>query len=170
MKKVVMMFVLFLCAMVQLKAQTSVPLTKEVVYNRKDAGFYMSGAKLSDAEIRQLFGESIYYDTYLGAQKQYNISKPLIKYGAIATGAGALLDIVGGIIMWTASEEAGVALMGVGSSVLFIGSDVLGTGIAFRCISNGRLSWVEGEMNKSRLQPSLSFGVCNSGVGIALNF
>ena len=53
------------------------------------------GRRLSDDELIDLIGEDIYFNTVVGARKQYNVGRKLLVGGLIGMGAGYLAASTG---------------------------------------------------------------------------
>ena len=150
------------------------------------------GYDLSDKELVDLIGEDIYYETVVGARKQYNAGNRLIRSGAICGGVG-LTGIVAGAIALASSETewdsemfydgdyyddvdldglatAGIILMATGSVLAATGAVLLDVGIPFRVIGQSRLNWVENDYNERNRDITLHFGAAPSGIGLTLTF
>ena len=64
-----------------------------------------TGRTLSDQALIDLVGEDIYFDTVVGARKQYNVGRKLIRGGAIGLGAGFLSAVGGAALLMASTSE-----------------------------------------------------------------
>ena len=155
------------------------------------------GVSLSDAELVQLIGPEIYYETVVGARKQYRAGRKLITGGAIGAGAGFLGVLTGTYLMMAStgesfdsffddfndypdwhhdrSEDAYMAMTGAflfvgGYAAAILGSLALEAGIPLKIIGQSRLNWVENNYNDRNRDAYFRFGFAPSGVGLTLNF
>ena len=135
-----------------------------------------SGQALSDAQIRSLFGDDIYHETYVGARQQFRSGRKLLTGGLIAFGAGLTCAFVS---VYSAETDAygdwvnDSAYAGVylGFLTMAAGGIAIDVGIPLMIIGTKRLAWMEGEYN-SRTAPawSLSFRPTPGGAGLVLSF
>ena len=145
-----------------------------------------NGVVLSDQELIGLIGEEVFFDTVVGARKQYNVGRKLVVSGAAGLGVG-LAGILGGTAMIAAAgptqasdgtvffENESLAVSGAGVIVLgsiatALGGTALSIGIPFKAIGQGRLNWVENDFNDRARNLSLHVGSAPHGMGITLNF
>jgi hypothetical protein len=154
------------------------------------------GVTLSDQELIGLIGDDIYFDTVVGARKQYNVGRKLIRGGAISMGAGFLAMLGGTALMYASGgsgyysdyyhgnypdryyydggSESGMAsgalLYVSGAIALTVGGLVLEAGIPLKIIGKSRLNWVENDFNDRSRGTSLHFGAAPSGLGMTLTF
>ena len=91
------LFAAFLCLTQNANAQY-------VQIHRDGAGFVdNAGITLSDQELIDLVGDDVYFDTVVGARKQYNAGRRLIRGGAISAGIG-LTSVLGGTALMLANS------------------------------------------------------------------
>ena len=64
-----------------------------------------TGRPLSDQALIDLVGEDVYFDTVVGARKQYNVGRKLIRGGAIGLGAGFLAAVGGAALLMASTGE-----------------------------------------------------------------
>ena len=171
----------FLCLTQSAKAQ----YVQQI--HRDGAGFVDDrGTALTDREIIDLVGENIYFDTVVGARKQYTLGRKLVVSGAAGLGVG-MTGILGGIAMIAAAggtqasdgtvyfdnedlAVGGAAVMILGSIASALGGTALSIGIPFKAIGQGRLNWVENEYNDRARDYSLHVGSAPHGLGLTLSF
>ena len=182
------LFAAFLCLTQNANAQY-------VQIHRDGAGFVdNAGITLSDQELIDLVGDDVYFDTVVGARKQYSAGRRLVRGGAITTGVGVTSILGGSILMLTNAtgrshyydydydqiedyfegDETGLAigalLFAGGYVATIVGAAVLTAGIPLKVIGQSRLNWVENDFNNRSRQASLRFGAAPSGVGLTLRF
>lgn len=164
--------------------------------HRDGAGFVDDrGMHLTNREVRDLVGEDVYFDTVVGAQKQYRAGRKLLIGGIIGLGAGYLSTAIGTYTLVANSEdavrsrqyngnypdryeydsdsfEAAVGgLMAIsGILAMAAGSAALSAGIPLKIIGQSRLNWVENDFNDRNRDFSLEFGAAPHGIGLTLNF
>ena len=144
------------------------------------------GVVLSDQELIGLIGEDVFFDTVVGARKQYTVGRKLVVSGAAGLGVG-LAGILGGTAMIAAAGPTqendgtvyfenddlavgGAAVMILGSIATALGGTALSIGIPFKAIGQGRLNWVENEYNDRARNYSLHVGSAPHGMGLTLTF
>ena len=145
------------------------------------------GLVISDQELIGLVGEDVYFDTVVGARKQFNAGRKLITSGAISAGAG-FAGFMAGMAVWAASDigynvntheyydidgtaVAGAALMVTGGLAAVAGCLLLDAGIPLKIIGKSRLNWVENDHNERAMRGySFRVGAAPHGVGLTLNF
>ena len=144
------------------------------------------GMFLSDQELIGLVGEDVFFETVVGARKQYNTGRKLVISGAAGLGVG-LAGMLAGTAMIAAAgptqtsngttyfddEElavGGAAVLVLGSIATALGGTALSVGIPFKAIGQGRLNWVENEYNDRARDYSLHVGSAPHGIGLTLNF
>ena len=135
-----------------------------------------NGQALSDAQVRSLFGDDIYHETYVGARQQFRSGRTLLTGGLVALGAGIACTVVAATSAETDdygdwvddSTYAGVYL---GILTMIAGGIAIDVGIPLMIIGTRRLAWMEDEHN-SRPAPawSLSFRQTANGAGLVLSF
>ena len=154
------------------------------------------GVTLTDDDLINLIGEDIYFDTVVGARKQYNAGRRLITGGLIGIGTGYLAASLGTYMLVTSSENSvryysandnypyrydydepdpllavsGALLAVSGYVALFSGYCALNAGIPLKIIGKSRLNWVENDYNDRARGYSLQFGPAPSGLGLTLTF
>ena len=163
--------------------------------HRDGAGFVDDrGMHLSNQEIRDLVGEDIYFETVVGAQKQYRAGRKLIVGGIIGLGAGYLSTAIGTYTLVENSERIvhhhnsdnypdrydydtdsfGTVVGGLmafsGILAMAAGSAALSAGVPLKIIGQSRLNWVENDFNERNRDFSLEFGAAPHGVGLTLKF
>ena len=153
-----------------------------VQIHRDGAGFVDNrGMHLSNQEIRDLVGEDVYFDTVVGAQKQYRIGRNLIRGGAITAGAGLASALTGVVILAANSEDrlvyydevacaTGAIFLVGGYVAMLTGAALLEVGIPLKIIGQSRLNWVENDYNEYSRNVSLHVGAAPHGVGLTLRF
>lgn len=172
-----------------------------VQIHRDGAGFVDNrGTHLSNQEIRDLVGEDVYFDTVVGAQKQYRIGRNLIRGGAITAGAGLASALTGVVILAANSEDrlvyyddvqypghvqyrervyddedefacaTGAIFLVGGYVAMLTGAALLEVGIPLKIIGQSRLNWVENDYNEYSRNVSLHVGAAPHGVGLTLRF
>ena len=145
------------------------------------------GLVISDQELIGLVGEDVYFDTVVGARKQFNAGRKLITSGAISAGAG-FAGFMAGMAVWAASDigynvntheyydidgtaVAGAALMVTGGLAAVAGCLLLDAGIPLKIIGKSRLNWAENDHNERAMRGySFRVGAAPHGVGLTLNF
>ena len=158
--------------------------------HRDGAGFVDNrGMVLSNQEIRDLVGKDVYFDTVVGAQKQYRVGGKLIRSGAITLGAGLASALGGAAILFANNCDAypehpqyreksyydsvdatGALLLTGGYVAMLVGGALLEVGIPVRIIGQSRLNWVENDYNDYSRNVSLHVGAAPNGVGLTLRF
>ena len=187
----------FLCLLTAILcfAQSAQAQYTDQIHRNRDGFVDRIGQSLSDAELVDLIGEDIYFDTVIGARKQYNAGRKLILGGAIGIGAGYLAASYGSYLIlasqgrrvayddnyygyyhqydYTDSSPfgtvAGSLLAISGYAALISGFLALDAGIPLKIIGQSRLNWVENNYNE-RQAWSVQLGPTPSGVGIAVRF
>ena len=148
------------------------------------------GVVLSDQTLIDLVGDDVFFETVVGARRQYNTGRRLIRGGAIGMGAG-LLTALGGAALFVANSGewrdydtqtwhyydtdnpgavTGAILLAGGYVAIIAGSLALEAGIPFKVIGQSRLNWVENDYNDRALGYSLHVGAAPNGVGLTLRF
>ena len=144
------------------------------------------GMVLSDQTLIDLVGEDVYFDTVVGARKQYSAGRNLIRSGAITAGAG-VVGILGGVIFLAQSEAGydrvaqtyydmdgmgalGATLVVTGCLAATAGCLLLDAGLPLKIIGQSRLNWVENDFNERNGGYTLHVGAAPHGVGLTLNF
>lgn len=190
MKRVASLTVLFvacLCLALNAKAQYVHQI------QRDHADFVnQDGRRLSDDELIDLIGEDIYFNTVVGARKQYNVGRKLLVGGLIGMGAGYLAASSGSYMLVEISERrvrreledsgryyntwpesfyaaAGTVLAITGYAALFSGFMALEAGIPLKTIGKNRLDWVEDDFNGHQ-NLTCRFGPTDHGFGLSLVF
>ena len=181
----------FLCLTQSAKAQ----YVQQI--HRDGAGFVDErGTALTDREIIDLVGEDIYFDTVVGARKQYTAGRKLIIGGLIGLGAGYISTSLGAYTLVANSEKSvryyegddnypgrhyesdadplQVAVGGImtigGVLAMAAGAVALDAGIPLKIIGQSRLNWVENDYNDRARDFSLEFGAAPNGIGLTLRF
>jgi hypothetical protein len=144
------------------------------------------GMLLSDQELIGLIGEDVFFDTVVGARKQYNAGRKLVISGATGLGVGAAA-VIGGVIMIDAAEPrekpdgtvyfmdedlaiAGTLTTVLGGIALSLGGLLLDAGLPLKIIGQSRLNWVENDYNERNRGYSLHVGTAPHGVGLTMTF
>ena len=130
--------------------------------------YRIGGHWLSEEELQAHVGDAVFYETYVGARKQYIA-------GAVTMGGGAGLIIAGSVIVDAAGRSGANpsvtnTAVGVAAVCYMVGTLSLMTGIPFLAIGSGRLKWIAGDYNERQAPVSLDFGACPNGVGLCLKF
>ena len=148
------------------------------------------GVVLSDQTLIDLVGDDVFFETVVGARKQYNTGRRLIRGGAIGMGAG-LLTALGGAALFVANSGewrdyetgtwhyydtgnpgavTGVILLASGYVAMIASGLALEAGIPFKFIGQSRLNWVENEYTDRARGYSFHVGSTPHGVGLSLTF
>ena len=142
--------------------------TEQMLMRYRSGRLNLGGCNLSDLEAKNLIGEQVYYETYLGARHQRKLGVWLSSFGAAVTAGGIVLESYG--LAWydSAAYYSGLAVNAVGMAML-------GGGIAYLFISRGRLKWVAADYNERNVygrdrSVSLEVGPTTSGMGLSLRF
>lgn len=135
---------------------------------RKGKGLYIAGESLSADQVLNLIGDENYYETYVGAQKQYKSGKNLVISGSCVAAAGIAACAIGMAGLDNTTYVCGICLN-------LIGSGLLDAGIPLLCIGKARLQWCADDYNRNasghrNTAVSLDFGAQKYGTGIALRF
>ena len=145
------------------------------------------GQVLSDSELLELMkmteGEDVYYDTIVGARKQYNAGRKLIIGGSIGAGVGATFTLAGFALMASSAGKAsehshaaedlgfsGAYLASFGLVALGLGGAVLSAGIPLHSIGKCRLNWVQDVYPWGYEDIALQIGATDHGFGLSLRF
>ena len=152
------------------------------IHRNHDGFVNQDGRTLSDVELMDFIGESIYSETVVGARKQYNFGKWLIIGGSIGFVAGGLAGLSGVAILslratserdlnheWSLQRARGIALFYGGGSLYILGGLALSTGIPLKIIGRNRLNWVEENYNGHQ-NLTCRFGSTDNGFGLSLIF
>lgn len=142
-----------------------------------------NGVWLDEAQIRSLFGDDIYQETFVGARKQYRAGRNLLTGGLVAVGAGLACTLVSYANIHGSeyhdepkylgedpdpSIAAGVAF---GLLTMVAGGIAIDAGIPLMIIGTRRLAWMEDEYNsRPKHAWSLSFRQTRNGAGLVLSF
>ena len=142
--------------------------TEQMLMRYRSGRLNLGGCNLSDFDVKNLIGEQVYYETYLGARHQRKLGVWLASFGAAVTAGGIVLESYG--LAWNDSAPyySGLAVNAVGMAML-------GGGIAYLFISRGRLKWVAADYNERNVygrdrSVSLEVGPTTSGMGLSLRF
>lgn len=128
--------------------------------------FAINGNELSEADLFNLIGEKVYYETYLSAQKQRKLGLPLGIVGAGILGATTAWYFIAIDAPWV-HEKTVVITSSIGWSL----GALAGAGFALFCIGNSRLKWIAEDYNsRNGIASTLSFGPAPHGIGLTLNF
>lgn len=158
-----------------------------VQIHRDGAGFVDNqGMFLSDQALIDLVGEDVYFDTVVGARKQFDAGRKLIRSGAICAGAGMTGILVGTVALATSGmgydynsqtyydmdgqAALGGLLMFSGCLAAVTGGLLLDAGIPLKIIGKSRLNWVENDFNERSRGYSLHVGAAPGGMGLTLQF
>ena len=142
-----------------------------------------NGVWLDKAQVRSLFGDDIYQETFVGARKQYRAGRNLLTGGLIAVGAGVACALLADADLHAPdfSDEPGYPRethdhsaedrMFLGALIVLAGGTAINVGIPLMIIGTRRLAWMEGEYNSSPKHAwSLSFRQTRNGAGLVLSF
>ena len=130
-----------------------------------------NGTLLTDGQIRNIIGDKIFEETYIGATKQFNAGKKLITFGAIGFGVG-LVTAIGSTALYNYYEED-VFLVGtyLGSAIGVLGALALNAGIPLKIFGKSRLYWIADDYNESKGYTLRVIGSsAGPGLGLALVF
>ena len=149
------------------------------VISHSRGDFFMQGRQLTEAEIYQLIGEEVYYDTYTGASRQRKAGQIMMITGGVTCGVGIASAIMG-LAMTYRSQPYNDgsdyytlnALVPLGYAATIVGSLLLDAGIPLFIIGNSRLNWIERDYNRRSGAPlaSVNFGSTPHGMGLTVNF
>lgn len=203
MKKIILLACAFLLGAVAAKAQDTAgeytfpgpyKITNHAEISRGE--FYLNGRELSDWEIRQVIGDEIFNETYAPALRQRRAGLILVPIGAVLTGVGGLVTIIGaatmgstvnysststpgtweqdasGRIRYYGRSVASASTLLAGVGLFTAGSLTLGAGIPLLVIGQRRLNWVEDAANEKLSQKGASLNLSSSpnGFGLCLAF
>lgn len=135
--------------------------TERIDYKR--GSFYdAEGFKLGDGQIREIFGDDIYNETYRSAMRQYKAGKIMTDIGLGLLGSEALFLLLLetnaiGYDFKDFGEAIGAIIIGIYGGIIVAGTGfvTLSTGMILRNIGNSRMKWMS---------------TAPHGVGIAINF
>jgi hypothetical protein len=152
--------------------QAQAQMNPDFISMKKGKFYDENGMVLSPEQIKQIIGNEIYKDTYLGATKQYKAGKTLVAAGAIGFGVG-IATAVGCAAKYNSDEyldtidetlEAGI----YGGYILAVlGGLALDAGIPFLIIGKNRLNWIAENYNETK-SVSLRLTGCSAGTGLGL--
>lgn len=133
------------------------------------------GTVYSAADIKEIIGEDIFYETYLGATKQYRAGKTLITWGAIGLGVGCVTAALGCESLWISRPYVtweSYAVFYSGVFIAALGETALAIGIPLKSIGRSRLNWIAEDYNGKASRVTLNVTGCRNGygLGLALNF
>lgn len=142
---------------------------EELVYIRR-GDYALNGIELPGQDLETLLRQRGYYDTFVSANKQRRWGNALTIVGATASGVGVAVFVSSAINAGSNPSFAAFQLTS-GIPIFFVGSMILGTGVALLSIGNGRLRWIASDYNDKRysFRPELIING-GTGVGIALRF
>ena len=142
-----------------------------------------NGVWLDEAQVRLLFGDEIYQETFVGARKQYRVGRNLLTGGLVAVGAGLACTLVSysnthGSEYHDEPEYLGedpdpsiAAGVAFGILTMVAGGIAIDAGIPLMIIGTRRLAWMEDEYNsRPKHAWSLSFRQTRNGAGLVLSF
>ena len=152
---------------------------------------------LTDLEVREIIGEEIFQETYVGARKQYKAGLGLLIGGGVVTLSGAIIcnraesfiKDRGKGTLWAiiktswnkgsmddvgldqAAEDVtkGIVWYFCGAGVSYVGTTLLKFGIPFYAVGRKRLEWIADDYNR-RNAPSLEITATPFGPGLRLQF
>lgn len=132
-------------------------------------GSYRIGSHwLSEEELQAHVGDAVFYETYVGARKQYLAGSVLMGGGAgIVIAAAMVQGIVGSNYPNSAYAQRANAMCLLS---YIVGTTSMLTGIPFLAIGSGRLKWVASDYNARQAPVSLDLGACPNGIGLCLRF
>ena len=133
------------------------------------------GTVYSAADIKEIIGEDIFNETYLGATKQYRAGKSLITWGAVGMGVGLVTATLGYVSVGVSQPYVtweSYALVYSGLIIATLGETALAVGIPLKCIGRSRLNWIAEDYNGKASRVTLNVTGCRNGygLGLALNF
>ena len=151
--KHIITLLLFICAFA---------FTSQAQYIHRDNTNFITdtGVQLTDSELISIIGQDTFYETVVGARKQYEAGGNLIFGGSLAFMSGIICYAVGAY-----DSDFGYFLTG---TFLLGGAATLDAGIVLRIIGKSRLNWVESYANKN--YSSINLGVTPNGFGISMTF
>lgn len=130
--------------------------------------YRIGGHWLSEEELQAHVGDAVFYETYVGARKQYIAGSVLMGGGAgIVIAAAMLQGIVGSNYPNSAYAQRANAMCLLS---YIVGTTSMLTGIPFLAIGSGRLKWVASDYNARQAPVSLDLGACPNGIGLCLRF
>lgn len=135
---------------------------------RKGTNLCIDGDRLIPDQVLALIGNDNFFETYLGAQRQFRAGRALLISGACVTALG-----IGtyGVAVAGLDQVTGVC----GLCLIAAGSVLLDAGIPLLCIGKSRLNWCAEDYDR-RVSGcrfpglSLDFGSHRYGTGLALKF
>ena len=133
---------------------------------RRGANLYLGTYQLDDNQIREIIGQDLWEETFVGARGQYSFGSAMELVGDAFLGFG-----IGGMISGlVANSSLGWTFAYIG----FSGALTFFTiGIPFASIGNGRMNWVVEEANKRNgyaFQPKMNMGFAPHGLGLTVTF
>ncbi len=146
--------------------------------------FYdQNGVWLDETQVRSLFGDDIYQETFVGARKQYRAGRNLLTGGLIVIGAGVACALLADADIHAPdfSDEPGYPRethdhsaedrMFLGALIVLAGGTAINVGIPLMIIGTRRLAWMEDEYNsRPKHAWSLAFRQTRNGAGLVLSF
>ena len=132
--------------------------------------YSISGRRLSEQELHDLIGDSLYYETYLSAQKQRRAGLPFVIAGAGVMVTGVAVSATYAIVS-KQNDPFDDPLFVVGEVIAGVGSLAVGAGLALHFIGNGRLKWIAEDCNRRNgYAADFDFGATRYGIGFTVHF
>ena len=128
--------------------------------------YSISGRRLSEQELHDLIGDSLYYETYLSAQKQRRIGLPIGIVGASLLTATGVWYAVAIDAPWIHEKDVIISSSIAGGIGL-----IASAGLALHFIGNGRLKWIAEDYNRRNgYAADFDFGATRYGIGFTVHF
>lgn len=128
--------------------------------------YSISGRQISEPELHDLIGDSLYYETYLPAQKQRRIGLPIGIVGASLLAATGVWYAVAIDAPWIHEKDVVISSAIAGGIGL-----VASAGLALHFIGNGRLKWIAQDYNRRNgYAADFDFGATRYGIGFTVHF
>ena len=126
-----------------------------------------NGHRLTDGQMRNIIGDKIYEETYIGATKQFNAGKKLITFGAIGFGVGLASAVCSTALYNYYEEDVYLGGIYLGCVVGGLGALALNAGIPLKIFGKSRLYWIADDYNESKGY-TLHVTGCSAGPGLGL--
>ena len=148
-----------------------------------------NGTVLSANAVLAAIGQEIYDETYVGANKQYNVGRKLFTGGLIGVGAGVAVTVASAVVFANANLSyttdsngfrhyrnldaagtVGVLGMSAGVTAAALGFSAFSVGLVFKTIGGKRLQWVADDYNARTSPVTVRLGAGKYGSGLVVNF
>ena len=135
---------------------------------RRGSNLYLGTYELNDEEIRQVIGQDLWEETFVGARGQYGFAQAMTLVGDVflAFGIGGSITLLA--TRWQNSIGWTFFYVGYSGALTFFS-----IAIPFSSMANGRLNWLVQEANHRNgyaFEPKLNMGLAPHGVGLTVTF